>query len=54
MNDIQFLRTAVSKSWAENKNPPSPETDTICVFGRTSAAEIAHGNATPSVYAYHY
>jgi thiamine pyrophosphate-dependent acetolactate synthase large subunit-like protein len=33
----------------ENKKPPSPATETTCVFGRTSAAEIAHGNATPNV-----
>ncbi|SCT39163.1 Uncharacterised protein [Staphylococcus aureus] len=46
---FRFLRTAVSKSCDENKKPPSPATDTTCVLGRTSAAEIAHGNATPSV-----
>ncbi len=46
---FRFLRTAVSKSCDENKKPQSPATDTTCVLGRTSAAEIADWNATPSV-----
>ena len=46
---FKFLRTAVSNSCPENRKPPSPATETTCVFGRTSAAEIAHGSATPRV-----
>ena len=34
---------------AENRKPPSPETDTTFCPGLTSVAAIAHGKATPSV-----
>ena len=42
-------RVAVSSSWAVNRNPPSPEMDTIWVPGRTMAAAMAQGSATPRV-----
>ena len=42
-------RVAVSNSCALKRNPPSPDTDTTCVPGRTIVAAIAHGSATPRV-----
>ena len=49
MNNWNFKRTAVSNSCAEKRKPPSPETEMTFVLGRTKAAEMAHGRATPKV-----
>ena len=45
----EFKRTAVSNSIAENKKPPSPDTETTFLPGSTKVAAIAQGSATPSV-----
>ena len=45
----------VSNSIAENKKPPSPDTENLLSLpGSTKVAAIAQGSATPNVFAYRY
>ena len=46
---LHWSRTAVSSSTAENRKPPSPDTEMTLRAGSARQAAIAQGSATPSV-----